>query len=702
MGIDRDKSPWEAAGLRSRAEERVSDQMRAGPEHRTADETQRLLHELQVHQIELEMQNEELRRSRDEVEELLERVTDLYDFAPVGYLTLDREGTIRGANLTATRLFGIERSRLIGRHFGQLLAPTERPAFSDFLDTVFADHGREVCEVALRSESGPPLIVEIAASSTPSRQECRLAMLDVTARRQAEGALRESEDQLFRLAEMAVDAIVMLDDAGTVTFCNPAAEGMFDYPPGALVGRSFQGLFVPEPLVGATEQGFARFTEDGCGPARRPTREVVGLRRDGREFPLELSVSGLKLKETWHAIAILRDTTERKSLEAQLLQAQKMETIGLLAGGIAHDFNNILNVIMGYGSLFELRMRSDDPLRSNLGQIMAAAERGANLTRSLLSFARKQAINPRTTRLQDIISRVRAFLVRVIGEEIRFETGCSDEDLVVTVDEGQIEQVLTNLATNAKAAMPGGGTLTIACSSVEIDADFIRLHGFGRPGRFALVSVTDTGVGMERETIRRIFEPFFTTKTPGQGTGLGLSIAYGIVKQHDGFIDVASEPGMGTTFRIYLPLATAAVGPQERATESAVQGGTETVLLAEDDDAVRALTQRVLTQMGYRVIATRDGASAVAAFAEHRDSVQLLLFDVIMPNKNGWEAWTEIREHSPRMRVLLMSGYTADIINRDDLDVGIGFIRKPFTTMELTSKVRETLDMEGPRRARAV
>lgn len=698
MGVKGDGERSKAANLRRRAGERLREATPAGPPPRAADEMLRLIHELQVHQIELELQNEELRQARDESEELVERYTDLYDFAPIGYFTLDPVGTILAANLTAASLLGIERSRLIGRRFGLIVAAPERPAFGVFLDAVFTGGGKEVCETALLSEGTFPPVVQIAASVTASGQECRLAAIDITGRRQAEDALRESEDRLYRLAAMAIDAIIMLGELGTVTFCNAAAEKMFGYPAGGLTGANFQGLFVPGQLVATAKEAIAPFEDLFSEPAPGSSRDRTGIRRDGTRFPLELSISGMKLRDSWHAIAILRDTTGRKTLEAQLLQAQKMETIGLLAGGIAHDFNNILNVIIGYGSLFDVQMSADDPLRKNLGEIMAAAQRGANLTRSLLDFARKQPINPLPTRLHDILGRSQKSLERVIGEDIRLEVACSEEGLNVTVDGAQIEAVLTNLATNAKAAMPDGGTLSILCTLVELDADFIRLHGFGRPGHFALVSVADTGIGMDRETTRRVFEPFFTTKVLGKGTGLGLSSVYSIVKQHDGYVDVGSELGVGTTFRVYLPLTSAEVDPGEQVTESASEGGTETILLAEDDDAVRNLTAWALTRFGYRVITATDGENAVTQFLAHRESIQLLLFDMIMPNRNGKEAFDEIRQLSPGVRVLFMSGYTADILDKTDLDVGLEFIAKPFSSADLKRKVRETLDREGPRR----
>jgi len=693
VGINTDKKrEMEAAELRRQAEQRLRTEMAEVYPHRTEEETQRLIHELEVHQLELEMQNEELRQAREELETALDRYTDLYDFAPVGYITLNRDGVIQAANLTGANLLGVERSRLIGRWFGFFAAGEDRAALAVFLGKVFAGDAEETCEMALLKEGLPQLLVRIEARAAASGQECRMALMDITGRRQAEDALAESRERMYQLAEMAVDAIVMLDDSGTVTYCNSATEKMFGSSFREIIGRDFHRHFIPERLRKASAQGFAGFREHGAGPIIGTTTEVTALRTDGTEFPVELSVSALQLKGKWQAIGILRDITARKSLEIQLLQAQKMETVGLLAGGIAHDFNNILNVIVGYGSISEMKLQENDPLLGNLKQILAAADRGANLTRSLLNFSSKQLISPQPTDMNGIVRNVDKFLVMVIGEDVRLYTSCGDKALRVTADSGQIEQVLVNLATNARHAMPNGGTLSITSEPFAIDAEFIKAHGFGEPGEYALISVSDTGVGMDRETVGRIFEPFFTTKTMGKGTGLGLSIVYSIIKQHNGYIEVASEPNKGSTFRIYLPLIHDEPLPERQVPLPPPRGGTETILLAEDDEMVRSLTEQVLTAFGYRVIPAVDGADAVTKYLARQDSIQLLLFDLIMPNRNGKEAYDEIRKVCPGVRILFMSGYTADIIEAKALDEGTEIIPKPFSPLDLARKVRMVLE----------
>jgi len=407
-----------------------------------------------------------------------------------------------------------------------------------------------------------------------------------------------------------------------------------------------------------------------------------------------------------YLLGVSEDITEKitlrqkeQGLEAQLRQLHKMEAIGTL--GIAHDFNNILNVIVGYGYLSESKMDENDPQLRNLQQILAAADRGANLTKSLLNFSRKNLINPRPTDVSRIIRDVDKFLTMVIGEDVRLATVSAENALMVNADSGQIEQVLMNLATNARHAMPHGGTLSITSEAFTINPEFIKAHGFGEPGDYALISVTDTGTGMAPETAARIFEPFFTTKTMGKGTGLGLSIVYSLVNQHKGYIEVASEPGKGTTFRIYLPLTQGDQTLEEQMPVSLPRRGTETILLAEDDEAVRSLTEQVLTEFGYRIISAVDGQDAVQKYLANKDSIQMLLFDLIMPNRNGKEAYDEIRKVCPGVRILFMSGYTADIIDTKNLEDGAEIIEKPFSSNDLARKVRTLLDSERSGREQA-
>lgn len=393
---------------------------------------------------------------------------------------------------------------------------------------------------------------------------------------------------------------------------------------------------------------------------------------------------------------MVTDITERKHLENQLRHAQKMEAVGQLAGGIAHDFNNILSAIIGYGSLLQLKIDKDDPLRSYVDQIIASSQRAANLTHSILAFSRKQIINLRPVDLNEIIARVEKLLVRLIGEDIELKTMlCGGGALSLMADSGQIEQVLINLCTNARDAMPHGGFLMIETRLVECDESFVKAHPYGKPGIYAMTSVSDTGIGMDARTKEKIFEPFFTTKEVGKGTGLGLSIAYGIIKQHSGYINVYSEQGKGTTFKIYLPIIKSEVKAMESAAPLPAAGGAETVFIAEDDDVVRKLAREVLEHFGYTVIEARDGEDAVRKFLENKDKVHLVVLDVLMPKKNGKEAYEEIRKIRPDVKVIFTSGYAADILHKKGiLEEGINLLSKPISTNDLIRKVREVLDTE--------
>jgi len=382
-------------------------------------------------------------------------------------------------------------------------------------------------------------------------------------------------------------------------------------------------------------------------------------------------------------------------LEEQLIQAHKMEAIGRLAGGIAHDFNNILTTIMGYGSLLRHSVPEDDESREYVDQILMSSERAALLTRSLLAFSRKQVISPNPSDLNRIIRKIKALLVRVIGEDIELKTDLTAEDLTVMADTNQIEQILMNLAVNARDAMPNGGTLTIRTKVIRLEKEFLNTDAHATPGLYASIEVEDTGQGMDEDIRERIFEPFFTTKGVGKGTGLGLAITYGIIKQHNGYIDASSGLRQGTTITIYLPLIHKKVKETEVETlpSPPTRGGTETILLAEDNHEARKITKKILEGVGYKIIEATDGQEAIDTFMTHRDNIQLLLLDVIMPKKSGKEAYDEIRKVKPDIRSLFMSGYTADFIHsKGVLEDGLNFLYKPVPLDKLLRSVREILD----------
>ncbi len=506
-------------------------------------------------------------------------------------------------------------------------------------------------------------------------------------------ALLESEGRFRALIESTSDWIWEVDRNGVYTYCSPKVKDILGYEPEEVVGKTPFDFMSPEEAKRLTRE-FKSIAE-----SKKPfaTWENANLHKDGRKVILE--TSGVPFFDSSGNLegyrGIDRDITAHKKLEEQLLQAQKMEAIGLFAGGIAHDFNNMLTAIMGYGEFLKMDLDKDSPSQRYVDMILSSAAKSANLTQQILAFSRKQIISPKPADLNEMIKGIEKLLRRLIREDIEISINIADRNLTVLVDPGQLEQVLMNLCTNARDAMPDGGTIFISTGTDFLDMGNIRTYDLENAGMYALITVTDTGDGMDEKTRQRIFEPFFTTKVMGKGTGLGLATAYGIIKQHNGHINVYSEPGKGTTFKIYLPLLDF---PLERGESKEVvppERGSETILIAEDNDDVRTLTKQVLLKYGYQVIEAVDGEDAVNQLRKYKDTIQLVLIDVIMPRKSGKEADDEIREIKPDVKVIFTSGYTADIIHKKGvLEEGVDFISKPLTPNELLRKIRETLDKQ--------
>ena len=431
-------------------------------------------------------------------------------------------------------------------------------------------------------------------------------------------------------------------------------------------------------------------------PLKRLTAGVYTLGIGGvvSEVGVETGDEIGKLADAFNTMleALKKREAEKEQLQEQLRHAQKMEAIGTLAGGIAHDFNNILTAIMGFGGLIQMKIPKESPISSHVEQILDSAQKAASLTKNLLAFSRKQLSAPKPLNLNESISNLKKLLGRLIKEDIEFKVELGKNDLIVMADQGQLDQVFMNLVTNAKDAMPKGGVLTIATGAVQLPPHIVVTSQPRSSGGYALISVTDTGIGINEKTQEKIFDPFFTTKEVGKGTGLGLSMIYGIVKQHEGYIDVKSEVGKGTTFNIYLPLIDSAFEKQKEKASRPLKRGTETILVADDDPAVASLVKRILEEFGYKVLEARDGENAIEQFLKHKDDIHLLLLDVIMPKKNGREAYDAIREIKPEIKAVFISGYSAEIIDEQAIIAGLHFIGKPVSPEELLFKIREVLD----------
>ena len=567
-------------------------------------------------------------------------------------------------------------------------------------DPLLADMGVEsYAGIPLFSSSGEPLglltVMDVRPMDTQTTIEAVLRIFASRAgaeleRKQSEETLRASQ-RLFRaLIEQSADGIMLLAAGGLITYAGPSTTRILGYTAGELVGRDAFELVHPEDLAGARTQ-LAELLATPSEPARTGFR--VRHRDDSYRWLEGVGTNLLSEPAVQAVVVNYRDITEARALEEQFRQSQKMEAIGRLAGGIAHDFNNLLTVILGRSNLALLRSPLDAPTRRDIELIRMTGERAAALTNQLLAFSRRQVLQPRLLDLNRVVEDMQRLLRQLIGEDLELVTVPAPGLGRVKADPGQIDQVIVNLAVNAKDAMPRGGRLTLETANADLDESDARLHAGASPGRYVMLAVSDTGVGMDPETQARIFEPFFTTKAPGKGTGLGLATVYGIAKQSGGYIWVYSEAGRGTTFKVYLPRVDEPAEP-ELSTAVAEQAGrgSETILLVEDEGAVRSLTREILEQHGYTVLEGASPAEGLDLASRHPGPIHLLLTDVVMPGMSGRELGERLLASHPHLGVLYMSGYSEETISHHGfLDRDVLLVQKPFTATNLVGKVQEAL-----------
>jgi PAS domain S-box-containing protein len=596
---------------------------------------------------------------------------------------------------------GAMRSALEGRSWDLVVADYAMPRFSGPAAlAVLQDVGLDLPFIIVSGSVGEDIAVEVMrAGAHDYLLKGNLKRLFPAIQRELDQAgqrrdRRKAEERYRELFDSANDIVFTLDLEGRFTSINAAAERITEYPREQIVGRNFAEFVVPDHIGVVREM--LRHRAAGESVASVYTMDV--LARQGRRVVLEVSTRELvEGKRPVGIQGIARDITERVSLEAQLHQSQKMEAIGTLAGGVAHDFNNLLTTILGYSDLVLDQIARDSPLREDVQEIRKSAERAASLTRQLLAFSRRQLIEPAIVDLNAIVGDMDKMLRRLIGEDLELSTVMRPDLGRARVDPGQMEQVIMNLVVNARDAMPAGGRLTIETNNVDLDEEYAETHIPTLPGSYVMLAVTDTGEGMDAETRSRIFEPFFTTKPTGKGTGLGLSTVYGIVKQSGGFIWVYSEPGHGTSFKIYFPRAEEAAG-SERASSLKPKNheetkGSETLLLVEDEEGVRKFARIVLQRAGYQVLEAKDGTEAVAVAERFEGEIHLLLSDSVMPGLTVRELIARFGALRPEASLLLMSGYTDEAIARSGLiHAGIPFVQKPFSAQDLTGRVRDVLD----------
>ncbi|HWN12144.1 MAG TPA: PAS domain S-box protein [Pyrinomonadaceae bacterium] len=585
---------------------------------------------------------------------------------------------------------------------GYTLSESLKLNFTETIAPEYLEKAREMMARKLAGEETTAYELELIAKDghrVPIEVNTRLMLRDgvpigVTGIARDISQRKLAEAELVRLAtavEQTGDSIMITDSDGFIEYVNPAFERITGFSKKEAVGQNPRVI-----KSGKNDPAIYRDLWDTITRGDVWVGQLINRKKDGTEFTERVTISGVRDKSGTivNYIAVKQDISDVRQLEEQLRQSQKLEAIGILAGGIAHDFNNLLTVILGYGDLTLKRLNEEDPLHRNISEANKAAARAAGLTRQLLAFSRKQVLQPRILTLNAVVSELEKMLRRLIGEDIGFRTVLDPELGSVRADPGQIEQIIMNLAVNARDAMPKGGKLTIETKNVYLDEDYAKKHIAVVPGSYVMLAVSDTGMGMDEPTQARIFEPFFTTKESGKGTGLGLSTVYGIVKQSGGNIWVYSEVGRGTTFKIYLPRVDEGAQEVERSaeTDGAMQG-SETVLVAEDEEAVRALARQVLEIYGYHVLEAANGGAALLICERHKEPIDLLITDVVMPEMSGRELADRLAQLRPDMKVLFMSGYTDNaIVHQGVLDEGANFIQKPFPTEALARKVRNVLD----------
>jgi len=518
--------------------------------------------------------------------------------------------------------------------------------------------------------------------------------IDVTDKKEAIDALllsqkklHEESDKLHTITDNSPFGIALIDKDGALAYVNPKFIEMFGYDLTDVPdGRTWFRKAYPNPeyrhnVIATWITDLEEFKEKKHTGERKTWTFTVTCKDNSKKVISFIPV----MLSTGEHILTCEDITEKKHLESQLRQAQKTEAIGTLAGGIAHDFNNILTALMGYATLIQMKLDRSDPLQSYVDQILSASQKAAELTQSLLTFSRKQPLRLSPLDINNTIKETKRLLKRLLIEDIELNTSLTEDNTTVMADKSQIDQILFNLVTNARDAMPKGGTITIKTHLVNLD------DIFGKPGRYVLIDVSDTGIGMDDATLEKIFDPFFTTKEVGKGTGLGLATVYGIVKQHNGYIDVESTPHKGTTFHIYLPAADMVIDENEQ-TDTPLPTGNETVLIAEDDLEVRRFVSEALKQSGYKIIEAIDGQDAIDKVRQYKD-IDLAIIDSVMPKKNGREVYEQITKIRPNIKTLFMSGHTRDtVLNKGIEDKRFNFIEKPLVLADLLNKIREVIE----------
>jgi len=643
----------------------------------------------------------ERKQAEEALKETVDKYRNIFENAVEGIFQSAPEGRFIDVNPALAHMMGFQTPDEMIHNFTDIahqhyVRPEERSEYSDLLERDGLVKGFET-EVYRKDKKSIWISINARAVRDKSGNVLYYegTVENITERKQYENSLKSLEELESSILSAIPHAVIGLQ-ARSIIFANDSVETVFGWTSRELIGKNTRILYRSDEEYEEIGKRFYPALEK-----QRFHREVFNCRRkDGKDIVCMVSSARIGNNLTDKKIVVIyEDITEHKRteiekghLEAQLRQAQKMEAIGQLAGGVAHDFNNILTAVIGYSNLLKAKMAQDDPLRSYVEHILSSSGKAVNLTQSLLAFGRKQVIELKPYKASTLIKNVEKLLTRLLTEDIELLTIISASEPTILADPTQIDQILINLATNARDAMPNGGRLKIEVKPAEIDYAFVSSYGYGEIGKYALISVSDTGVGMDTITKEKIFDPFFTTKEVGKGTGLGLSIVYGIVKQHNGYINVESIQGQGTTFHIYLP-SVKRMEEEIKSEAISVQGGSETILIGEDNASVRQLAKEVLEQFGYVVIEAGDGGEAIRKFEQSAHTIDLVILDVVMPKKNGREVYDAIKKIKPEVKVFFMSGYTADILSDKGMhEEKLDYTPKPIAPQELLIKVRAVLD----------
>lgn len=687
-------SPDKFNELRKRATSWLQEQGDTDTSEFNVERTRKLVHELQTYQIELEIQNEDLRQTQIELEQSRRRYTDLYDFAPVGYLTIDENGLILEMNLTAADMFAGDRNRLLKRAFSTNIIPDDQHIFYHFRKALLKTRAKQTCELCMLKKDGSEFHALLESSITEEVDgksgQFRIALTDISALKELESSLRKSENEWEQTFDAISDIITIQDRNMKILRANKAAHDMFHAKPGELKGRYWYELFQSnnKPCSYCPEMDTFNF--------HTPHSAIVTNDTLGQTFQINCFPLFNENRECHQIVHITKDITVHKKMEAELLQTTKMEAIGTLAGGIAHDFNNILTAILGYAELMQADINEPSRTPNNINQIITAAHRAKELVQQILTFSSKKQdeliqLQPAHI-IKESLKLMRASLPATIEIQATIRSDCG----TILANPTNIHQIIVNLCTNALHAMEKEkGILTVTLNNVELqETDVLGVPG-GYDGSFVELKVSDTGCGMTPEILNRIYEPYYTTREFGEGCGFGLAVVHGIVERCRGFIRVESTPGKGSTFRVYFPIYSAQDFVADHQLQEALPMGDEHILVVDDEETIVQLYQTILDQLGYKVTTFVSSEQTLEHFKSAPATYDLLITDQTMPRLTGSELVREILEIRPDMPVILCTGYSSMISEEDALRAGIKkYLMKPIGRFELAVSVREVLDMK--------